>query len=139
RNPVDRLRTARVRRRRAQRRAHDRRVRADRRACRGCPGARRRRNALLRRPGLTTRPPATATAFAKLPLDALGELDALLADIHDVPPEDPVIGLAAGIDRERLADLPLATGLVDVAVDREQWLVGLDQLAHRGRSDRAPQ
>ena len=48
-HPVDRLRAARLRRPRGERRAHDRRVRARRRSRRLCPGAGGRRDAVLRR------------------------------------------------------------------------------------------
>ena len=111
RDPVDRLRPARLRPRRRERRPHDRRVRARRRPGRLRAGAGGRGDALLR-PGLSA-----------LALDALGDLDALLADVDEVAAQDPVVGLAARVDADRLADLALAAGLVDVAVDRQRRLV----------------
>ena len=48
-----------------------------------------------------------------------------------------MVRLAAGVDAERRADLPLAGRLVDVPVHGQQRLALLDQPAHRGRADRA--
>src|SRR5207237_9688800 len=70
-------------------------------------------------------------------LDTLHQLDSGVADVDQVAPEYAVVGLAAGVHAHGRADLPLAAGFVDMAVDREKRLALLDQPADRARADRA--
>src|SRR3984893_17826958 len=71
--------------------------------------------------------------------DTLHQLDSAVADVDEVPAQDAVVRLAARVDADRRADLPLAAGLVDMPVDRQQRLALLDHTTHSGRADRAAQ
>src|SRR5206468_1967195 len=91
------------------------------------------------RPGLD--PPIVASAIFLLPnreltVDQLVSLDALLGiQVDDRGHQHPFLVGAARIDRERLADLDRAFALVDVPVQRAQWVVASDGLANGRGSD----
>src|SRR5437899_6750308 len=67
-----------------------------------------------------------------LPLDSEGALDATRTDVDQVSPQDPEGRLAPRIQAKRVADLRLAAGLVDVAVQPQQRMELLDRLPHAG-------
>src|SRR5712664_4184297 len=68
-------------------------------------------------------------------VDQLVALDAFLGvELDDRSHQHPLLIRAPRVDRERLADLHGAFALVDVTVQRDQWLMFLDRGPHRGRA-----
>src|SRR6202521_4723503 len=67
--------------------------------------------------------------------DTLHQLDSSVADVDEVPAQDPVVRLAPRVDADRRTDLPLAARLVDVAVDRQDRLTLFGRPTTRGRAD----
>src|SRR4029077_13843997 len=91
-----------------------------------------RRNRVGRAPAL---PIVVSAMFSspslRLTVDELVALDSLLGvEVDDRRHEDPLLIGAAWIDGKRFAELHRALALVNVSMQREQWLVLIDRLAH---------
>src|SRR3979411_3170406 len=76
-------------------------------------------------------PPPSSSVDQLIALDAFPGIE-----LDDRSHEHSLLVRAAGIDRQRLAELHRTLALVDVAVQRQQRLVLLDRRSHRGRANR---
>src|SRR5207249_1911471 len=96
--------------------------------CRICqdPGAILQRS---RHPPASQRRDSTRT----LPFHANRPIDPVWSKIDEIAAEDALVGLRPGVHAQRAADAALARGLVNMSMDAQHRLEGLDRAAHSGR------